>query len=116
MIIFLPTYLFTPLAYLNHPSTLPFQPNHLPIHLPFHFPTHLPYPTLHIYIDGEPPETAQRFVYSLKDYANDFRVSRNHLGKVKFGVFGLGGSDYNQYFCKSAKDSYGQLKCSLVCN
>lgn len=55
--------------------------------------------------DGEPPETAKRVVDSLKDYASDFRVSKSHLAKNKFAVFGLGGSDYSSNFCKAAKDT-----------
>jgi len=54
--------------------------------------------------DGEPPENAKRVVDSLKDYASDFRVSKSHLAKNKFAVFGLGGSDYSSNFCKAAKD------------
>lgn len=57
--------------------------------------------------DGVPPESAQRLVSSLKDYASDFRVSKSHLAKLKFAVFGLGGSDYNVDFCRAAKDING---------
>ena len=60
--------------------------------------------------DGVAPESAQRLVTSLIDYASDFRVSKSHLAKVKFAVFGLGGSDYNKYFCKAAKDINGENK------
>ena len=57
--------------------------------------------------DGVAPETAQRLVESLKDYASDFRVSKSHLSKLKFAVFGLGGSDYSVHFCRAAKDING---------
>ena len=60
--------------------------------------------------DGVAPESAQRLVTSLIDYASDFRVSKSHLSKVKFAVFGLGGSDYNKNFCKAAKDINGKKK------
>ena len=54
-----------------------------------------------------PPESAQRLVDSLKDYASDFRVSKSHLSKLKFSVFGLGGSYYSADFCRAAKDIHG---------
>ena len=57
--------------------------------------------------DGVPPESAQRLVDSLKDYASDFRVSKSHLSKLKFSVFGLGGSYYSADFCRAAKDIHG---------
>ena len=66
--------------------------------------------------DGVAPETAQRLVSSLIDYASDFRVSKSHLAKVKFAVFGLGGSDYNKNFCKAAKDINGEFVRSLYCH
>ena len=57
--------------------------------------------------DGVPPESAQRLVHALKDYAMDFRVSKSHLGKLKVAVFGLGGSYYNEHFCQAAKEING---------
>ena len=54
-----------------------------------------------------PPESAQRLVDSLKDYASDFRVSKSHLSKLKLSVFGLGGSYYSADFCRAAKDIHG---------
>ena len=63
--------------------------------------------------DGVAPESAQRLVSSLIDYASDFRVSKSHLAKVKFAVFGLGGSDYNKYFCKAAKDINGENRIAI---
>ncbi len=51
--------------------------------------------------DGEPPESAKQFFDWLKDYATDFRVSKNHLSKLKFAVFGLGGDIYAEHFAKA---------------
>ena len=64
-------------------------------------------PFCYLLTDGVAPETAQRLVESLKDYASDFRVSKSHLSKLKFAVFGLGGSDYSVHFCRAAKDING---------
>ena len=57
--------------------------------------------------DGVPPESAQRLVHALKDYAMDFRVSKSHLAKLRVAVFGLGGSYYNEHFCQAAKEING---------
>ena len=54
---------------------------------------------LSTYTDGKVPETAVRFFDWLVEQANDFRVERNYLGKVKFGVFGLGAKIYKKHFC-----------------
>ena len=75
------------------------------------YSTTLPRTFLPILLDGVAPETAQRLVESLKDYASDFRVSKSHLSKLKFAVFGLGGSDYSVHFCRAAKDINGTYVC-----
>lgn len=51
--------------------------------------------------EGQPPETAKMFYEWLKDFACDFRVSKNHLAKVKFAIFGLGGDIYGEHFAKA---------------
>lgn len=51
--------------------------------------------------EGAPPESAKQFFEWLKDYATDFRVSKDHLSKVQFAVFGLGGDCYDEYFAKA---------------
>lgn len=52
------------------------------------------------WIDGSAPETAKRFVESLRDLVHDFRVSKSLLSKLKFAVFGLGGAIYGGNFAK----------------
>lgn len=51
--------------------------------------------------DGEAPETAALFYDWLKDVAVDFRVSKNLLSKVHYGVFGLGGDTFGENFCRA---------------
>ena len=48
---------------------------------------------------GKAPESAQPFMEWLKDLANDFRVSKNLLGNVRFAVMGLGGEVYGEHYC-----------------
>jgi hypothetical protein len=42
-------------------------------------------------------------------------VSKSHLSKLKFAVFGLGGSDYNVDFCRAAKDINGAWRLHTPC-
>lgn len=58
------------------------------------------------YVDGKPPENATWFCKSLEEHANDFRVSKTHLGKLKFAVFGLGNSVY--------EDHYNTVSCTFI--
>jgi tRNA wybutosine-synthesizing protein 1 len=51
---------------------------------------------------GEVPVSCGPFLVDLKDYANDFRVSKDLLEKVHFAAFGLGGELYGSNFGKSA--------------
>lgn len=51
--------------------------------------------------EGTAPESARPFFEWLKDLAQDFRVSKDHLAKVKFAVFGLGGDIYAEHFAKA---------------
>jgi len=54
------------------------------------------------YQDGKPPESASWFCKSLNEHANDFRVSKSHLKNIKFSVFGLGNSVYEENYNKTA--------------
>ncbi len=49
---------------------------------------------------GTPVEPARRLHDWLDEYAHDFRVNRDHLSKISFAVFGLGGKVYGKNFCK----------------
>jgi sulfite reductase alpha subunit-like flavoprotein len=51
--------------------------------------------------DGTLAETAQPFLVWLEDVANDFRISKMFLGKIRYGIFGLGGRIYGDNFCKA---------------
>ncbi len=62
--------------------------------------------------DGQPPESASQFFEWLKDFATDFRVSKNHLSKLQFAVFGLGGDIYGEHFAK-AVSSFSLFEQSL---
>lgn len=62
--------------------------------------------------EGRPPESASQFFEWLKDYATDFRVSKNHLAKVKYAVFGLGGDIYEEFFAKAV--SYYSIMIKLL--
>ena len=53
--------------------------------------------------NGQPPESCSFFFEWIRDYAYDFRVSKDHLSKVRFAVFGLGGELYGANFCKSVR-------------
>eukprot|EP00602_Paraphysomonas_sp_CaronLab_P003725 CAMPEP_0185034264 /NCGR_PEP_ID=MMETSP1103-20130426/23970_1 /TAXON_ID=36769 /ORGANISM="Paraphysomonas bandaiensis, Strain Caron Lab Isolate" /LENGTH=671 /DNA_ID=CAMNT_0027570847 /DNA_START=237 /DNA_END=2252 /DNA_ORIENTATION=- len=58
---------------------------------------------------GTVPELCEPFMAGLQDLANDFRVSKNLLDKVKFAVMGLGGKVYGENFCKSSLDIHNAL-------
>ena len=51
--------------------------------------------------NGEAPESCKGFMDELKDYAYDFRVSKNLLEKVHFAVFGLGAELYGNNYGKA---------------
>lgn len=53
--------------------------------------------------DGYPPLKAQRLCAWLQDYATDFRVSKDHLKRLCYAVFGLGGKVYGKNFCKAVR-------------
>lgn len=48
--------------------------------------------------------SAKVFAEALSDAAVDFRVGKHFLNNVKFSIFGLGNSEYDEDFCKAAKD------------
>ncbi|KAJ3106970.1 S-adenosyl-L-methionine-dependent tRNA 4-demethylwyosine synthase [Phlyctochytrium planicorne] len=54
--------------------------------------------------DGVPPNNAKHFCTLYEDFAKDFRVSKNHLSKAKFAIFGLGSSEYDENHAKAAMD------------
>lgn len=60
--------------------------------------------------NGAAPDSCSFFFEWAKDYAFDFRVSKNLLGKVKFAVFGLGAELYGSNFCKAAKELDGHIR------
>lgn len=51
---------------------------------------------------GRPPARARTFYEWLKDMALDFRVSRTHLARVRYAVFGLGNAEYDEDWCTAA--------------
>ena len=54
--------------------------------------------------NGKAPASCKHFFDWLNDYAYDFRVSKDHLAKVTFAAFGLGGEIYGENYCKVIKD------------
>lgn len=52
------------------------------------------------YEDGTAPPSARLFFTDLEERAFDFRVSKDHLSKVTYAVFGLGGQLYGKNYCK----------------
>ena len=59
--------------------------------------------------DGTPPPSCKRFVDYLIDLNNDFRVSKSHLSKLKFAIFGLGGAVYDSNYAKTALQVHSLL-------
>ena len=58
---------------------------------------------------GVPPESARIFCAWLEDMVQDFRVSRKWLQRVKFAVYGLGNSSYDENYCKAARQLDARL-------
>lgn len=58
--------------------------------------------------DGTLAQSSHSFLVWLEDLANDFRISKMHLGKLKYAIFGLGGQIYGDNFCKAVR--------SLLCS
>ena len=58
--------------------------------------------------DGTSPESGQYFMEWLKDMANDFRISKDHMSKVCYAGFGLGSRVYGETnYCTPIKDFHG---------
>ena len=55
---------------------------------------------------GVAPESGSAFVEDLRDYAYDFRVSKDLLVKLKYSVFGLGAELYGPNFGKAVSRLY----------
>ena len=53
------------------------------------------------YTDGEPPQSCRSFFYFLREYAYDFRISKDYLHNIRYAIFGLGGELYGTNFCKA---------------
>lgn len=51
--------------------------------------------------DGTLALSSHSFMVWLEDLANDFRISKMYLGKLKYAIFGLGGEIYGDNFCKA---------------
>ena len=60
--------------------------------------------------DGKSPESCFDFFDYVQEYAYDFRVSKDHLSKITFAVFGLGGEIYGENYCKAVIDLNEHLK------
>lgn len=52
------------------------------------------------YTDGNPPDNCTWFCKSLEEHTHDFRVSKSYLGNLKYAVFGLGNSIYEENYNK----------------
>lgn len=55
------------------------------------------------WMNGKPPDSCKLFFEWLEDYVHDFRVSKDHLKKLRYSVFGLGGALYSNNYCKAVK-------------
>ena len=60
--------------------------------------------------DGTAPEKSQMFFEHLKDFAYDFRVSKDHLSKLSFSCFGLGSAYYGDNYAKAVRDAHEYLE------
>lgn len=60
--------------------------------------------------DGTAPEKSQMFFEHLKDFAYDFRVSKDHLSKLSFSCFGLGSAYYGDNYAKPVLEAHGYLE------
>lgn len=60
--------------------------------------------------EGIPPDSAKRFAAYLEEFANDFRVEKDHLRNLRVAVFGLGARIYgSDTFCKPVKEMHANL-------
>jgi tRNA wybutosine-synthesizing protein 1 len=53
---------------------------------------------------GVPPPSGRLFYDHLRDMSTDFRVSKAALAKMKYAIFGLGNSYYDENYCRVAMD------------
>jgi wyosine [tRNA(Phe)-imidazoG37] synthetase (radical SAM superfamily)/flavodoxin len=60
--------------------------------------------------DGTAPEKCGMFFEHLKDFAFDFRVSKDHYSSLTFSCFGLGSAYYGDNYAKAAYDAHGYLE------
>lgn len=61
------------------------------------------------YIDGMPPDNCKWFCKWLKEASCDFRLSCTALKGLKYSVFGLGNSSYENNFNKVATEIHAEL-------
>ncbi|XP_069694993.1 S-adenosyl-L-methionine-dependent tRNA 4-demethylwyosine synthase TYW1-like [Periplaneta americana] len=69
------------------------------------------------YTDGKPPESAVWFCKWLEEATNDFRIEKELLKGLKFAVFGLCNSEYNDHFNQVGKqvdEWLGELHASRL--
>lgn len=64
--------------------------------------------------DGKPPMKLERLYEWLLDYATDFRVSKDHLSKVSYAVFGLGAKIYGKNFCKAVSIKFNRVSVDIL--
>ena len=60
--------------------------------------------------DGKPSPGGEIFFEWLLDLVNDFRVDRDHLKNIRYTIFGLGNSLYDENFCKAATTLDGYMQ------
>lgn len=68
------------------------------------------------YEGGIAPLSARLFFSDLEDRAFDFRVSKDHLSRVKYAVFGLGGALYGKNYCKVVRFCHLLITSLLKCH
>lgn len=60
--------------------------------------------------DGTAPEKCTLFFEHLKDFAYDFRVSKDHLSNLNFSCFGLGSAYYGDNYAKAVQNAHEYLE------
>lgn len=68
------------------------------------------------YTDGKPTETAEWFCKWLEEASTDFRYGKSYLKGLKYAVFGLGNSVYEDHY-NTVRDTHFPLMVQnvLVC-
>jgi flavodoxin len=59
---------------------------------------------------GVPAASAKMLCDHVADMAQDFRVSKDHMARTRFAVFGLGSAEYDKNFCRAAAELDGHLQ------